>query len=1107
MKIRCMISVKKVVGIVCLLCSISVEAQNRNLSGTVYDSDGDGVLPGVTILVENTNTGAITNDDGTFTLNVPEATSAVIFKMVGYLPKQVNITGKKKVDVWMASSNVDLDKVVVTALALTRQEKSLGYSISTVDDKTVTGSLQNNWMSTLSGKVAGLNVDYAGSGPGGSVRVTLRGEHSLNYGKNGALFVVDGVPIKSGATATSSTSNYANVDAPVDLGDGVSDLNSDDFASVTVLKGPAAAALYGANAANGVILITTKSGRRAKGWGVNYSGTVAMEQAGFFPDFQQEYGSGSDNGQNEYAFWELSADETTDGAAVSRNLSRYAFGEKFDANKMRYQYNSKDWSTGTYAKTPWIYQDDWYTGIFKTGVTYNNTISVEGSNEVSNVRFSFTDSRNEWILPNTGSTKDAFSLSFNSKLNPHLELVAKLNYIKKESDNLPTSGYDETSVMYDLAWGYNSNSINNWKNEYFQNRYNYANWSSSTGANGQSLVFPSTASYNPYRTLYEELNSIDNDRIIGNVGLTFHMLKGLSLNVKSGLDFDNQFRTQRKPFYTTDAPKGLYREQTIREYETNSDFLLQYINDSWVDDRLGFTAAFGGNAMVHDYSTTKITLTQLNDEGVYNTSNLPSGVYPDLYNYHSKKAVNSLYGFATISWDQTFYLDITGRNDWSSTLSLENCSFFYPSVSSSILWNRILQLQPASGVDLLKTRVSWANVGNGTDPYSLARYYSNTSFSGGYSMPGTIADPMIMPENVENWEVGLDARFFGNRVGLDLALYKATTTNQITSVDVDQIAGATSLKINAGEIENKGVEVALHLVPIQSKNFAWSMDVNWSKNKNILVSIQDGWDPEVPLQTDLGTTIGSRTFVYSYVGQEMNVLYGRGFKKAPEGSTYVDEFGNAVNCSGMDLVNGSTGYPELDSDPTTKIGNVNPDWKAGMTQRLRYKNLSLTMAFSGQFGGNCYSVTNFALSYQGKLTNSLAGRYDGLVHDGVNAVANSDGSVTYQKNEAVTNSIQTYYNSYVWNRNNTEMNTFSTTFLKLKEVRLDCQLPKRLCERMGFLQSASIGGYATNVFCLSEFPQYDPEAGMLNGNNIYKGIEAMTYPMTRTYGVNVKLSF
>lgn len=1092
-----------------LLCSVSIlqlmADSRKQVKGTVFEPDGQTTMVGATVMLKGTSIGTITDMDGKFTLNLSGDHPVLIFQCVGYTKQEVDVKARNTLTVVMKESTVELEGVVVTALGLTREQKSLGYAVSKVDNEALTGTVSGNWLNAMSGKVAGLTFDQAGTGPTSSMRVTLRGDQSLNYGSNEALFVVDGVPVSSGTTAIGSGSNYANGDAPVDFGNGASDINPEDIESVSVLKGPAATALYGSRAANGAIVITTKTGRKDKGIGITVNSSVTFEKAGYFPDFQTEYGSGADLGVDPFCFWNLKASDTANGMAAKRNVSRYAFGERFDANKMRYQYASKNWDNNTYTELPWVYQDDWYTGLFETGTTFNNTVTLDGGDGKGTTgRLSITDSRNNWIVPNTGYERQSVALSFNTELNKYIKLGAKVNYYHKGSDNLPVSGYDETSPMYSLVWGYNSSSINDWKNEYFQNRVTEANYNGNY-ENGVGMVYKS---YNPYRTLYEELNSLAKDRIFGNINLSVNLWKGLTLTLRSGLDWNNEFRTQRKPYLIADSPRGMYREQTVRNYEYNNDFLLRYVNNDWLDKRLSVTAAFGGNNMRNEYYTSRVTLNELNEEGVYNVNNAPSTVPAVPYNYCSKKIINSFYGFVSLGWKDTYFLDVTGRNDWSSTLAPGYNSYFYPSVSGSVLLDKTLNFaEHASWIDMLKVRLSWANVGNDTSPYSLYDSYSNSSYSGGVALPGSIKNHYIKPENVASWEMGLEGRFLHNRLGFDVALYRSSTTDQIVSTAIDQITGATGMRINAGEIRNQGIEVSAHFVPVRTRDFEWSFDMNWSKNTNKLVSLQEGWDPNEPLQTSTGTTIGSRVYVYSYVGEEMHVIYGKGYQRAPEGSFYMDENGTKVDCSGMKLVDESTGYPVLDASPDRKIGKVNPDWKAGMVQRFSYKGFSLSAAFSAQMGGNCYSVTNFSLSYQGKLKNSLEGRYEGLVVGGVNAVKGADGTITYQKNNTVTSNIQTYYNAYKWVRDNVEENTFDTSFLKLKEVRLDYRIPSKVCARTGFLRGAEVGVYATNLFCITSFPQYDPETGMLNGTDIYRGIETMAYPMTRTYGVNVKLSF
>lgn len=1094
-----------------LAAGLPALSQERVVTGKVFEPDGATPVMGATVVLKGTTTGTVTNRDGAYTLRVTGQNPVLVFQFLGYNREEIAVGSQTVIDVIMKEESLELEGVVVTALGLTREQKSLGYAVTKVSNEEITQSLTRNWLSGMSGKVAGLTMNGASSGPIGSVRVTLRGDQSLNYGNNEALFVVDGVPVRSGTTATSSSSSYTNSggDFPVDFGNGASDLNPDDIESVSVLKGPAATALYGSRAANGAIVITTKSGRTTRGIGVTVSSSVAVERAGYWPDFQTEYGSGSDLGLNEYCFWTLNPDLTGTTDYPSRNLSRYAWGEKFDPGKLRYQYEGKNWETGMIERTPFVYQDDWYTGIFRNGVTWNNSVALSGSNgKGTNVRFSMTDSRNEWILPNTGYGKQAFSFSFNSPLNPFIDFNAKVNYYKTDSDNMPMAGYHETTVMYDLMWGYNSNPMSNWRDEYFQGRFNAINRNATISENGNSLVFAGTGSYNPYRVLHEELNSTDKDRVFGTAGLTIHLSEDLTLDLKSGIDLGTEFRTQRKPKMTAVWNNGFYREEMLMNYEVNSDFLLRY-KKKFLTDRFDVTAAFGGNNMVTRYHRNTVQLGELDIEGVYNISNVPSGINPIPNNYRSHKVINSLYGFVTLGWDDLIYLDITGRNDWSSTLAPKNWSYFYPSVAASVLLDRLFDFSTSlPAVSFAKLRLSWANVGNDTGPYSLDQYYSASSISGGYTLPGTIPDPMIKPENVESLELGLEANFFKNRMGFDVAVYSSSSTNQIVPIEIDPIVGASAIRINAGEISNEGIELSAYVAPVKSRNFTWNVAANWSRNVSKLVSLDDKWDPTVPWETDMGTTIGGRLHIYSYVGEEMHQIYGFANKKAPEGSYYLDGEGNKVDCSGQLLLDAKTGLPTLVNTADNYLGKVNPDWRGGFSTSLRYKNVTLNMIFSYQMGGNRFSVSHGILSYQGKLKNSLEGRYDGMVAKGVNLLsANEDGTTLCQVNNTVTENIYNYYQSRTLDRYNGEAHTFDTSFLKFREARVEYEVPARICQMTGFLQGGTVALFGTNLFSWDNWPFYDPEGGMLTGTNVFNGIEAGAFPFTRTFGVNLKLSF
>ena len=1090
----------------------SSKAQKANtwtVSGIVTDDKGEPLI-GATIMQKGSTNGASTDIDGKFSLQVSSGNPILVARYVGYSPAEVKAVKGETAKITLKTASTNLDEVVVTALGITRAEKSLGYAVTKVGGDDLNNTVSGNWLNNLDGKVAGLSATGAGSGPTGSMRVILRGDQSLNYGNNEALFVVDGVPITSGDAGTGSGGTYSNADSPIDFGNGASEINPEDVESVSVLKGPAATALYGSRAANGAIVITTKSGKKSKGLGITVNSSVTFDRAGFFPDFQKEYGPGNDNGLNPFSFWQFKNTEMPADFYPFYSSSRYSFGESYSPDKLRNQYNSYNWETGEYTLTPFVYADDWYTGIFRTGTTFKNSVTLTSNNgKGTNARLSITDTRNNWIMPNTGYDNTSVSFSFTTKMNKWIKFQAKVNYLHKTSDNMPISGYSTSAPTYYIIWGTTNNSMKLYKDEYFSGRCTAENYTvNRVDGVGMLNRLGNSEPGNPYQQLYEATNAINKDRVYGNVllNITFPV-KGLSLDLRAGTDFSADFRQQKKPFRTPGYKSGFYREQNNRDNETNIDFLAKYINNDLVDGRLSLNAAFGGNNMTRSVWRNTITLTKLGEEGVYNSTNLPTGENPREYHYRSRKIVNSFYGFLNMGWDNTYFLDVTARNDWSSALGRDNWSFFYPSVSASVLLDQVFKMQEsAPWINMLKIRGSWANVGNDTDPYTLTDAYSaSTVYPGSYSVPGSRSNYFIKPENVESWEAGIETKFFMNRLGFDIAYYNSKTTNQIISAITDPIIGSSSKRMNCGEISNQGIEIALHGVPVRTRDFTWSIDLNWSRNWNKLVALEDGWDPRVPYESAAGI-VGNYANIYSYVGKEMFWLYGRGYQRAPEGATYVDANGNTVSCAGMKIINAETGYPMIDEAPERNLGKINPTWRGGLSMNFRYKDFTLGMNFTAQMGGHAYSVTHAMLSYQGKLTNSLPGRYDGLVVEGVNAIQNADGTITYQPNTTVTESINSYY-SQIFKRDNAEENVFKTDFLKFKELRLDYNLPARICRKTKVFQGVSVGFYATNLFCITPFPIYDPECGALVGTNVYSGVEAGALPMTRTYGVNVKLSF
>ena len=1085
-------------SIVFLFAGSSMAFAQSEIKGTVYDTSKPTPMAGATVVVQDKNVAVITDIDGKFVIKASEG-DVLLVQFMGYHDNSVTVGKSSVYEIVMKPDSEQLEEVIVTALGMKREKRSLGYAATDVSGESLASVQNSNWLSGLSGKVAGLNFTGAASGPISSKKVIVRGDASLS-GSGGALFVVDGIPINSGSVANSSTTTYSEADAPVDFGDGASDLNPDDIESITVLKGAAATALYGSRAGNGAIIITTKSGSDKKGIGVTVSSSFTAEMPGYFPDFQTTYGPGADLGLSEYCYW--TKDNNPEGLA--RHYSRYAYGEAFNPEVLRYQTDGMNWDTMELQRTPWVYKDDWYTGIYKTGLTFDNSVTIEGGNgKGTYARLSFKDSRNDWILPNTGYDKQSISLSVNSQLHKNIKLVARVNYYRTDSDNMPVTSYSNSSITYQLIWNQPNISMQEYADEYFGGRYNGYTFVNS------DLLIGKDNYYNPYRILYEETNSMDKDRLLGTVGLNIDIWKEkITLDVKTGVDMNNEFRIQKKPFYTSAYNRGFYREQSNLVMDFNTEFMLKY-QDSYFQDRLTLTAGFGGNNRTYNRRSSKYTLSQLDIEGIYNYSNYPAEVLPDYDLYRSNKVVNSLYGLISLGWNDMVYLDVTARNDWSSTLSRGNWSFFYPSVSASVMLDRILNLQEkAPWFTFLKLRGSWANVGKDTNPYSLDQYYTSTDYPGGFRPGATIPDPNICPENVATWEVGLEAKFLENRIGADVALYQSDVTNQIYDVTNDYMSGAKYYTENIGLIRNKGIELAFTFVPVRSKNWNWTINVNAARNIGILKEMYDGWDPNEPHRTSYGTAFGSAFYVYNYIGREMGEIWGaKLMEKAPAGSYYLDADGNKVDCSGMYVINEKNGYMVPTSE-TRCVGNINPDWTGGLSTSLRWKDLTLSMSFSAQLGGDTYSVTAALLGQKGNLKNTLPGRNDGLVAEGVNYVGqDADGNNIYKINQTVTENIYNYYKDYAANRYNLEAYTYDTSFLKLRELRLEYNFPKALIARQKVLQGVSLAAYGTNLFCLTNYPFFDPEAGTMEGTNMLRGAEAGSYPMTRGFGFNLKLKF
>ena len=1048
-----------------LLCSLaSLAQQNSVVTGTVIDEKSE-VLPGVSVLVKNAATKesftGTTDDRGIFVFKkmVIGNTYDFYVSYIGYEPGSIKKYLVKQNEnntllIKLRSTTSSLNEVVVTALGIKREEKSLGYAAQSVTENAVKDAKTNNWVNSLSGKVAGLTIQGTGSGPMGSSRITLRGENSLNLDNNQALIVLDGVPISSKITGTGYNSHLAT-DSPVDFGSSVSDINPDDIASITVLKGPGATALYGSRAAGGALIINTKNGSgKDKGLGITYNMNVSVDQINRWPDYQYEYGEGRTSSYYSYG---NSSDgiNTSTGVAAGR-----AWGPKFSGQNY-FQYDPATPDNKATVRTPWVAQPDYIKGFFQTGLTFSNSISIEGGTDKGSARLSVSHLKNDWIIPNTGYERLTAALSVNQKVTDKLKINGKVTYTNKKSDNLPSAGYNNQTLMYFLIIGTAPNINPDWFKPYWQ-----------PGLVGVQQKNPyNPGPDNPYIDIYENINKMNKHGVVGTISANYEINTKLELTMRSGVDMSFEFRSQQRPYSMTKFPKGSYREQNVFNYEVNSDVLLTYKDN--LNSKIKYSFSAGGNAMKQSYDFAGLYADQLAQPGIYQISNSLDQAVADPQK--TAKAINSAYATTQWSYSERIFLDITGRNDWSSTLPFGNNSFFYPSVSTSFLLSELFQLPRQ--ISFSKLRVSWAQVGNDTRPYQTSKYYDRI-YGNSFTNSSTLFNPALRPEIISSYEAGLDIRLFKSRLSMDIAAYQNNSRNQIIAIPLDPTSGYSNALINAGLIESKGVEVQLKGTPVLTRNFKWTTTLNWSTNKSYVKELANGVTSQVIYSHSSNVTIEAR------VGGKMGDMYGRGFQRSPEGK----------------IIYNSTGLPAT-LDTKTKIwGNAFADWKAGLMNEFTIKDFRISILLDYQKGGSMYSQTNHKANTLGKTNITLPGRDNGIIGDGV--VLDATGK--YVPN-TVKVSADTYYET-VYTISNAEMNVFDATYLKLREARIEFNLPKKLMSKVGINQT-SVALYGRDLFNFTRFPGFDPEGGNLNSGTLTPGVELMQFPSARNMGINLTFKF
>ena len=1051
---------------VACLTSVSY-AQTRQVSGKVTSSEGLPIA-GASVSVIGGSVATQTDAAGNFTLNVPQGARLSV-SYVGYNAQTVIVGNSSTLSIVLDSDDLALEEVVVTALGITRDKKSLGYAAQEVKGDVLTAARGNNALQSLSGNVAGAVVSAPSSSLGGSTRIVLRGIGSLT-GENKPLIIVDGIPMNN------SNYNSANAERGAggrDYGDAGFDINPDDIESVNVLKGGPASALYGARAANGVVLIKTKSAKRGRDEIVFNTG-VAFENLGITPRLQKLYGGGySDefatatiNGQT-YQVVDYSADES--------------WGPKLDGQQVLHWDAFDPNDTQNYLKTrPWVYPNNDFRSFFNTGVAYTNSLALAKSYENTAARLSMSNTNQTGLVPNSDLKRTTVALSIDNKFSDKLTARGTINYIRTNGFNRPEQGYGDNSIGQKMfQWGQvqlDYERLKNYKTiSGVQKSWNIKSWNDPTP----------NYSDNHYWIVNENIATDQRDRFYGNVELRYDIMPGLYAT--GNIYGDNYTLKIREQVAVGSVAVSSFSEATREFLEMNYEGRVHF-DKKW--DKFSLNSFIGTNR--RNTSTDRISASTAGGlivPNLYTINNSAQTATVDTY--VTKKRVNSLFGNFSLGYNDLLYMDFGWRNDWSSTLPEDHNAYFYPSVTGSFIFSQVID---APWLNFGKLRAGWSQVGNDTDPYRLLDVYLNNVFANTtfldnpYYLKGlSKLNSELRPETKKSYEFGIETQMFGNRLGLDITYYNEKTSDLIMPVSTGAEIGFSSRVLNAGNVVNKGLEAMLTVVPVRKENFEWTSNINFALNRNKVVELAEG------LQSlNIGTAPFNATLI-AMPGQPYGQIFGSDF--------VYDDAGNKVvsPTSGLYL-----------RTPNKNLGSILPDFNAGWRNTVSYKDFMLSALIDMQKGGKYFSISNMFGHYTGVFEETAANgvRENGLVVEGVSGTAtfNPDGTYTLANVQENTKEVtaQAYYAHYY--AGPTAQNVFDADYIKLREITLGYNIPVRFVQKLR-VKNATISGFARNIatFGLAN-KNFDPEMTTTGSGNI-QGFEGGNLPASRTFGFNLKLQF
>ena len=1031
-------------------------AMAQSVSGKVTDgANGEG-LPGVAVVVEGSNTGVMSDMDGMY--RIQAATGDVLtFSFVGYNTVRKEVTGAT-MDVAL-ESGVALDEVVVTALGISREKKALGYSVQELGNDAFTDAKTENVVRSLTGKIAGVQVT-SGTAIGSSSKVLLRGASSIT-GNNQPLFVVDGVPMDN---ADYSSGNQQRSVGGYDYGNAIQDLNPDDIESVSVLKGPAAAALFGSRASNGAIVITTKSGKGyqssgKRGIGISVNSGVAFNNVFVLPTYQNSYGGGPSQA------WA----DTIDGQFVPDYALDGSWGPALDGTPVRHWDSWYDYEgdEGFGELRPWEPTPNDIDQFFQTGVTLSNNVSVTGATDESSFRLSYTNHDQTGVYENSSLDRNTLSFSGSQQVSEDLEASVTANYVQQQGKGRPLTGYGESVMSQFTQWYHRQldmDRLRNYKNPDGTQR----TWNRLSPTNPDPNYFD-----NPFWERYENVQNDQRDRVFGNITMKYKINDVFSLMGRALSDFYIDRREER--IAVGGVRESSYSETTRQLQETNLDAYLNFADD--LSDDLNLTGFVGVNQRIRNYKRLNAyTLGGLNTPGLYTVNNGADGY--EVGDFTSQKKVNSVLASASFGYQRKYYVDITGRNDWSSALPAENNSYFYPSATASYILSEDLDVD---AISFAKVRLGWAQVGNDTDPYRTSTTYAvNTNFgnSGSATIPNAQNNPNLRPEKTSSWEAGVELNLFLDRVRFDFTYYNSTTEDLIFNVPVSASSGYSSAVLNAGKTNNKGIEVSLAASVVETNDLTWNVGVNFAKNQNELIELAEGIE-NIRYTSLFGVSLEARP------GQPLGTFYGYDYQYDDNGNKLV----------------GDNGF-YLRTDEVVPLGTILPNFTGGVYTTLDYKNLSFYALVDFQDGGSLHSYSNQWGKYSGTLEGTVfdedgndmrAPGYAGVVVEGVNATTGAVNDV------AVNPQTHFFLNhGYVIHA----ADQYDASFVKLREMRLDYSMPADMVEGTPF-SNVSIGVFGRNLAILHKnVPHIDPEVATSASN--VQGFEGGQLPAERTIGVNIK---